>query len=69
MSKKVDPNAATPAELATVLRNCSGREITVEMIADDIEAGAPTNADGTIHLVHYMAWLLKVTARGNTDQP
>lgn len=26
----------------------------------DIAAGAPTNADGTINLVHYAAWLNKV---------
>jgi len=32
------------------------------MIRYDIEAGAPVNADGTVNLVHYAAWLAKETA-------
>jgi len=28
------------------------------MLEADVAAGAPTNADGTINLVHYAAWLL-----------
>lgn len=68
MSGKVDPNAATPGQLAEVLSKASGRDITEEMIAADIEDGAPTNADGTVHLVHYMAWLLKATGGGGKQQ-
>ena len=26
-------------------------------VEDDVAAGAPTNADGTVNLVHYAAWL------------
>lgn len=29
------------------------------MIQADIDAGAPTNTDGSINLVHYAAWLVK----------
>ena len=40
--------------------------IRPEWLEADIEAGAPTNADGTINLVHYAAWLVKeLAARGN----
>jgi hypothetical protein len=28
----------------------------------DVDAGAPTNGDGTINLVHYAAWLVKEMA-------
>lgn len=31
---------------------------TLQRIEADIAAGAPTNADGSIHLVHYLAWLV-----------
>jgi len=31
--------------------------IVPEWIADDIAAGAPKNPDGSINLVHYVAWL------------
>jgi hypothetical protein len=30
------------------------------------DAGAPTNADGSINLVHYAAWLVKEMATGGT---
>lgn len=29
-----------------------------------IDQGAPTNADGTLNLVHYTAWILKQMGRG-----
>ena len=34
--------------------------ISEDMLRADITAGAPTNADGTISVVHYAAWLNKV---------
>jgi len=40
--------------------------VTGDMLREDIDAGAPTNADGTINLVHYAAWLVKeLTGRGD----
>ena len=35
-----------------------------EKVARDIENGAPTNADGTINLIHYAAWLNKMLKAG-----
>ena len=35
------------------------------MIELDIAEGAPTNADGTLNLVHYAAWLVKEMAGGD----
>ena len=42
--------------LAALLARGGGR-VTTDMIKADIAAGAPTNADGTVNLVHYAAWL------------
>jgi len=36
------------------------------MIQTDIDDGAPLNADGTLNLVHYAAWLVKEMATGKT---
>jgi hypothetical protein len=33
--------------------------VSEEALRADLEAGAPTNPDGTINLVHYAAWLAK----------
>ena len=34
--------------------------ISEDMLRSDIDAGAPTNTDGTISVIHYAAWLNKV---------
>jgi hypothetical protein len=54
----------TPAQAAEVLSTAGSRRITEAMVCADIDAGAPINADGTINLVHYTAWLVKETASG-----
>jgi len=49
--KVLNPAALTVEEAAKTLG------IRQEWLEADIEAGAPTNADGTVNLVHYGAWL------------
>jgi hypothetical protein len=53
----LDPKQA--AELLTKAGRAQGatREVTAADVQADVAAGAPTNADGTLHLVHYGAWL------------
>ena len=51
--------ALTIDQTAKILSSAGGRRITEEMIAVDVEAGAPTNPDGTVNLVHYASWLVK----------
>ncbi len=52
------PTALSVADVARVLAAAGGQGVTAEMIQADVDAGAPTNADGTINLVHYAAWLV-----------
>ncbi|KAA5541511.1 hypothetical protein FYK55_18310 [Roseiconus nitratireducens] len=63
--KPANPNRLTPAELATLLSNRRKKRVEVTNIQADIEAGAPTNSDGTISLVAYAAWLLQEKHRGS----
>jgi hypothetical protein len=35
------------------------------MIQADLADGAPVNAEGTINLVHYAAWLVREMKRGD----
>ena len=51
--------ALTVENAALLLSKGAGRPVTPNMLREDIKAGAPTNADGTINLVHYAAWLVK----------
>lgn len=53
----LSPAAMTLEQAARVLAAVGARYATVENIRHDIEAGAPANADGTVNLVHYAAWV------------
>ena len=51
---------ALPKEaVARLLRNAGSSTISAETLAADIAAGAPVNADGTMSLVEYAAWLCR----------
>lgn len=69
MSRKPPPPtlddyaALSLRQLARLLSDAAGKRVTIEMLRADIEAGAPTNDDGTVNLVHYAAWLLKQAKR------
>lgn len=54
----IDPTALTPEQLAKLLSTVSKKQITEAQILDRLEAGAPSSAGGTIHLVHFTAWLV-----------
>jgi len=60
----LNPAALPVADAARVLSRAGGFPVSEEDIRADIEAGAPTNTDGTINLVHYAAWLVREMATG-----
>ena len=37
------------------------RTISLERLEADIAAGAPVNADGTVNILKYVAWIVKET--------
>jgi hypothetical protein len=58
----LNPSALTPQHAARLLTKASGQTISVDWILADLAADAPANADGTISLVHYAAWLVRENA-------
>jgi len=58
----LSPTSLSVEDAARLLTAAGGARITAESIAGDLEAGAPMNADGTINLVHYTAWLVRELA-------
>ena len=62
--KPIDPNRLTPEQAAKLLSAAAKIRIPEENIVLDIENGAPTNQDGSINLVHYIAWMVKEMGRG-----
>ncbi|MBI3465601.1 MAG: hypothetical protein HY000_21490 [Planctomycetes bacterium] len=61
----LNPMSLTAADAALLLARIAGQPVTVEMLQADINAGAPTNPDGTLNLVHYAAWLVKEMGRAD----
>lgn len=62
---RLNPAALSVADAARVLTRLGGGEVTEAMLRADIDAGAPTNTDDTMNLIHYAAWLVKEMARGD----
>ena len=58
-SAPLNPHSLSVEDAAKMLAKVSGEKITATMIETDRAAGAPANPDGTLHLVHYAAWLVK----------
>ena len=61
----LNPSALAVADAARLLSRVSGQSISESMLNNDIALGAPTNANGTINLIHYAAWLAKEMASGD----
>lgn len=57
--------ALSVADLRTILAKSGSSHVSEESIRADLEAGAPANADGTINLIHYAAWLSERTPGGH----
>ncbi len=61
----LNPTRLTISDAVRALRAAGAREVTIESLRSDLDAGAPANADGTINLVQYAAWLIREMASGN----
>jgi hypothetical protein len=59
---RLNPAALSTADASRLLSAMGNGEVTEEMLRADIGAGAPANADGTVNLVHYAAWLVRQAA-------
>ena len=55
----LSPTSLSVADAARLLTKAGGAPVTAAMLEADLAAGAPANADGTINLVHYAAWLVR----------
>lgn len=54
---------ALPLDQAVALLRRSGSQrVSLESLRADIAAGAPVNADGTLNLIAYGAWLVRTLA-------
>ena len=62
---RLDPQKLSTDDASRLLSRVSGRRVDESTIEADVDAGAPTNDDGTLNLVHYAAWLIRQLAEGD----
>ena len=67
MEKKISLTALTIEQLAIILHKMGSKEATTANIRRDIADGAPTNEDGTISVIDYVAWFIQDGAKN--DKP
>lgn len=66
MNEQLKLTALTPEDLVKVLVRSGCRIMTLDLLKQDIDAGLPTNANGTINLLTYAAWTIKeMNSHGN----
>ena len=65
---QLNPAALPLRDAARLLAKVGGQPVTEMMLQSDIDAGAPTNPDGTLNLVHYAAWLVREMGRNAGDR-
>ena len=63
----LNPQALSVGDLARVLTASGRKVVTAEMVRKCLADGAATNADGTISLVKFAAFLAREVTIGRTD--
>ena len=58
---EISITAITIPQLQRLMKQAGSKRLSKAAIEMHIEAGAPTNPDGSINLVEYGAWLIKTT--------
>lgn len=62
-SNEISLTALTPDQLVDILTKAGSESSSAERLNLDLQSGAPVNSDGTINLIHYMAWLVGELSR------
>ena len=65
---KVNPLALPAGDALRMLRRSGCPQMSDETLQRLIDDGLPLNADGTMNIIEYTAWMLK-EAQGNGNQP
>ena len=65
---KKSPASLDIADVVRLLAASGARHANAERVRADVDAGAPTNVDGTINLVHYGAWLARQVAAAEANR-
>lgn len=57
-AKRINIVALTRSQLVELLTKVGSSSFSMQVLESDIASGSPLNGDGTINLIHYVAWLI-----------
>lgn len=57
VKEKIDITHLSPEMFIRLMANSGFRDASADLLEQDIAIGAPVNADGTINLFDFAAWL------------
>jgi len=57
-AKRINIVALTRSQLVELLIKVGSSSFNMQVLESDIAKGSPLNGDGTINLIHYVAWLI-----------
>ena len=64
-STAVNPLALPPGDFARMLRRSGCPQMSEETLRALADEGLPLNADGTVNIITYTAWMLKEARDGS----
>lgn len=57
-TKRINIVALTRSQLVELLIKVGSSSFNMQVLESHIARGSPLNGDGTINLIHYVAWLI-----------
>ena len=67
MENSLKLTALSPENVVQLLKRAGCRDMTMELLERDIDAGLPVNGDGTINLIEYTAWMIREVNRDGNE--
>ncbi len=67
MENSLKMTALSPENVVQLLKRAGCRDMTMELLERDIDAGLPVNGDGTINLIEYTAWMVREVNRDGNE--
>lgn len=61
--KKIALSEIAKPQIVEMIRNAGSSAMNETVLQKHLDAGAPTNADGTMNLLHYVAWLIRANEK------
>ena len=60
--EKIDPSKLTSQQTAKLLTRLGEVDVDADSVEDDLADGAPSNSDGSLNAMRYVAWLVRELA-------